>query len=67
MELLSFDSTAPNERYAIWIDDCRRLLHQVPVVACAPADTTTSDLLHLGAAVGGRSARLTRQAELARI
>jgi hypothetical protein len=67
MELLSFDSTAPNERYAIWIDDCRRLLHQVPVVACAPTETFTSDLLHLGAAVGGRSARITRQVELARI
>jgi hypothetical protein len=65
MELLSFDSEFPNERYARWISDCREVLHQVPVVLRAPADTCASDLLRLHAAVGGHSEHVIGQAELA--
>ena len=65
MELLSFDSEFPNERYARWINDCREVLHQVPVVLGAPENTCASDLLRLHAAVGGHSEHVTRQAELA--
>ena len=65
MELLSFDSEFPNQRYARWISDCREVLHQVPVVLGAPENTCASDLLRLHAAVGGHSEHVTRQAELA--
>ena len=65
MELLSFDSEFPNERYARWISECREVLHQVPVVLGAPENTCASDLLRLHAAVGGRSEHVIRQAELA--
>jgi hypothetical protein len=65
MELLSFDSSAPNDRYAAWIDDCRQMLRHVPMVVCAAKkeDTCASDLLHLSAAVG-HSESFTRQAVL---
>jgi len=68
MELLSFDSEAPNERYSVWIDDCREMLHQVPVVVCAPPlimpvpaafapkSAYASSLLNLGAAMSDRFA-----------
>ena len=65
MELLSFDSEFPNQRYAGWISDCREVLHQVPVVLGDPANTCTSDLLRLHAAVGGHSEHVIQQAELA--
>src|SRR6202451_4193484 len=65
MELLSFDSESPNQRYAGWIRDCREVLHQLPVVVGAPADAFASDLLRLHVAVGGRSELVIRQAELA--
>jgi hypothetical protein len=65
MELLSFDSEFPNERYARWIHDCREVLRQVPVVLPTPANTCASDLLRLHAAVGGHSEHVIRQAELA--
>jgi len=65
MELLSFDSESPNPRYASWIRDCREVLHQVPVVLGAPANTCASDLLHLHAAVGGPAAQVIEQARLA--
>jgi hypothetical protein len=32
MELLSFDSTAPDAHYDRWIDECRAALTDVPVV-----------------------------------
>ena len=64
MELLSFDSEFPNERYARWISDCREVLHQVPVVLGGPVNTCASDLLRLHAAVGGHSEHVIRQAEL---
>ena len=53
MELLSFDSDFPNDRYARWIRDCRAALPQVPVVVGSPAESGASDLLRLHAAVGG--------------
>jgi hypothetical protein len=65
MELLSFDSESPNERYAGWIRDCREGLHQVPVVLGAPENTCASDLLRLHAAVGGHPEHVIGQAELA--
>jgi hypothetical protein len=65
MELLSFDSESPNKRYAGWISDCREMLHQVPVLWGAPANTYASDLLRLHTAVGGHSEHVIRQAELA--
>jgi hypothetical protein len=65
MELLSFDSEFPNERYARWIRDCREVLHQVPVVLGGPENTCASDLLRLHAAVGGHSEHVIGQAELA--
>jgi hypothetical protein len=72
MELLSFDSERPNERYAIWIRDCREALHKIPVVVGAPAavvgaceDTCASDLLRLHAALGEGSERVIRQTEAA--
>ena len=64
MELLSFDSEFPNERYAGWIRDSQEVLRQVPVVLGAPANTCASDLLRLHAAVGGPSEYVIRQAEL---
>ncbi len=64
MELLSFDSESPNQRYAGWINDCREALHQIPVVVGAPADACASDLLRLHVAIGGRSEHVP-QAELA--
>jgi hypothetical protein len=65
MELLSFDSASPNERYAGWISDCREALHRVPVVLGAPANTCASDLLRLHVAIGGHSEHVIRHAELA--
>ncbi len=65
MELLSFDSEFPNDRYASWIRDCRKVLPRIPVVLAAPTDTCTSDLLRLHAAVGGHAERVIPQAELA--
>jgi len=65
MELLSFDSEYPNERYARWINDCREVLHRIPVVLGAPENTCASDLLRLHAAVGGHSEQVIGQAELA--
>ncbi len=65
MELLSFDSESPNQRYAGWINGCREVLHQIPVVLGAPANACASDLLRLHVAIGGRSERVIRQAELA--
>ena len=65
MELLSFDSDSPNERYADWIRDCREKLHQIPVILGAPTNTCTSDLLRLQAAVADHSEHIIRQAELA--
>ena len=65
MELLSFDSEFPNDRYARWIRDRREVLPQVPVILGAPADTCASDLLRLHAAVGGHSEPVIQQAELA--
>ena len=66
MELLSFDSECPNDRYTRWIRDCREVLPQVPVVLGVPETTWVSDLLRLQAAVGGHSEQVIRQAELAR-
>ncbi len=51
MELLSFDSTAPNPRYAGWIRDCRDALREVPIVCRQDAHACTSDLRLLQAAV----------------
>ena len=65
MELLSFDSESPNQRYAGWIRDCREVLHRIPVVLGAPANACASDLLRLHLAIGGRSEPVMRQAELA--
>jgi hypothetical protein len=65
MELLSFDSESPNERYASWIKDCREGLRQIPVLVGAPASTCTSDLLCLHAALGEGSERVMRQTEMA--
>jgi hypothetical protein len=65
MELLSFDSEFPNERYARWISDCREVLRQVPVMLGAPATSRTSDLRQLHAAVGGHPDHVIQQAELA--
>jgi hypothetical protein len=65
MELLSFDSEFPNQRYARWIGDCREVLRQVPVVLGAAANTCAADLLRLHAAVGGHSEHLIRHAEMA--
>jgi hypothetical protein len=65
MELLSFDSGSPNQRYASWIRDCREVLHQIPVVVGAPADTCASDLLRLHVALGDRSEHVIRRAEVA--
>ena len=65
MELLSFDSESPNQRYASWIRDCREVLHQVPVVVGAPMQTCAPDLLSLHVAVGGSSERVIRQEQLA--
>jgi hypothetical protein len=65
MELLSFDSESPNQRYASWIRECREALHQVPVVVGTPMQTCASDLLRLHVAIGGRSEHVMRQAELA--
>jgi len=65
MELLSFDSDFPNDRYARWIRDCREALPQVPVILGASAETCASDLLRLHAAVGGHSEPVIQQAELA--
>jgi hypothetical protein len=67
MEFLSFDSESPNQRYANWIRDCRDVLHQLPVVLGAPADTCTSDLLRLHVAIGGRSEHVMRQGVLAEV
>ena len=64
MELLSFDSGSPNQRYASWIRECREGLQQVPVILGAPTNTCAPDLLRLHAAIGG-SEHLVRQAELA--
>jgi hypothetical protein len=68
MELLSFDSESPNQRYASWIRDCREGLHQVPVVVGAPmvagASACASDLLSLHSALGGGSEHVIRQAEV---
>jgi hypothetical protein len=61
MELLSFDSEFPNDRYARWIRDCREVLPQVPVVLGAPVDTCASDLLRLHAAVDGYSEQVMQQ------
>jgi hypothetical protein len=66
MELLSFDSEPPNERYSRWIRDCREALHQVPVVVGAPMHTCASDLLRLHTALGEGSERVIRQTEVAR-
>ena len=65
MELLSFDSEFPNQRYARWISECREVLPQIPVVFGAPANSCASDLLRLHTAVGGHSEHVTQQAELA--
>jgi len=65
MELLSFDSESPNPRYASWIRDCREVLHQVPVVLGAPANTCASDLFRLHVAIGGGSEHVIQQAKLA--
>ena len=65
MELLSFDSESPNERYAGWIRDRREELHRIPVILGAPTNICTSDLLSLHAAVGGHSEHNIQQAELA--
>jgi hypothetical protein len=74
MELLSFDSQAPNARYSVWIDDCRQMLHQVPVIVCAPPvamhapavfapkNAYASSLINLNAAM---SERFTHQPVLA--
>lgn len=64
MELLSFDSESPNQRYASWISDFREGLRQVPVVLGAPANTCASDLLHLHAAVGANSEHFMQETEL---
>jgi hypothetical protein len=65
MELLSFDSDCPNERYAAWIRDCREALHRIPVVVGPSVDTCASDLLRLHAVLGEGSERVLRQAEVA--
>jgi len=66
MELLGFDSESPNQRYASWIRDCREVLHRVPVILGAPANTCASDLLRLHPAIDGRSEYVIREhAELA--
>jgi len=38
MEILRFDSSRPNARYATWVDDCRAYLQTVPVICAKPAD-----------------------------
>jgi len=65
MELLSFDSESPNQRYSGWISDCREVLYHVPVVLGAPTNTCASDLLRLHVAIGGHSERVMQPAELA--
>lgn len=67
MELLSFDSNSPNPRYAGWISQYRELIHEIPVVACAPADRRLSDLLALHATVGWGSACRLEKGELAQM
>ena len=64
MELLSFDSGSPNQRYASWIRECREGLQQVPVILGAPANTCAYDLLHLHAAVGANSEHAMQESEL---
>jgi hypothetical protein len=47
MELLTFDSTKPNPRYADWIHDCHHVLSNLVVIAPGFEETHIGSLLQL--------------------
>ena len=51
MELLRFDSTCPNPRYAPWIDECCSALLSIPVISADHTDSCAGDLLNLHGAL----------------
>jgi hypothetical protein len=63
MELLRFDSTSPNPRYAGWIQSCHDILIESPVILSASPETDEVSLLQLNVALSGppdRVAPVTR-------
>jgi hypothetical protein len=64
MELLTFNSTKPNPRYAGWIDDCRYVLSNLSAIAPGPDDTRTNSLLQLDRALSDNAGqRLERDSQ----
>jgi hypothetical protein len=67
MELLTFNSTKPNPRYAGWIDDCRYVLSNLSAIAPGLDETRAYSLLQLDRALSdnaGRRSELDSQVAL---
>jgi hypothetical protein len=59
MELLRFDSTSPNPRYAEWIQACYEMLIESPVISRTSLETDVGSLLKLTDALSEPSNRAT--------
>ena len=68
MELLSFDSTSPDEHYGKWISECRAALPELPVIS---NDLATTNISGVGFAtrssLGGRLPDFGRELEASRL
>jgi hypothetical protein len=58
MELLRFDSTAPNPRYTSMIEESCDALREIPVIATDLSASCSTDLISLHGALTGNSAEL---------